>query len=116
MSDVPDRTPVVTVELQLRPQPPKGATPWFWGGGMLDFHGPRRKRGETVEVVWRAQLPSFWSMRSARVEYSKDFGWVLVVRLAHEEAKRLLAGVRWPDYVLGGSSFEPRVQEAGPRV
>jgi hypothetical protein len=82
---------------------------------MLDFHGPRRKRGETVEVVWRAELPSFWSMRSARVEYSKDFGWVLVVRLVHEEAKRLLTGVSWPDYVAGGSSpFEPRVQPRTP--
>lgn len=106
MSEVPDRTPVVTVELQLRPQPPKDSTPWFWGGGMLDFHdGPR----DYPEVVWRAELPSFWSMRSARVEYNKDFGWILVVRLTHEEAVSLLARHSWPASVEGLSGPEAMV-------
>jgi hypothetical protein len=65
---------------------------------MLDFH---QRHGRDVEVVWRAELPSFWSMRSARVEHSKDFGWVLVVRLVHEEAKRLLIRHAWPEHVAG---------------
>lgn len=99
--DVPDRTPVVTVELQLRPQPPKGSTPWFWGAGMLDFHGPRRKRGETVKVVWRAELPKGVSARCCRVRYDKDFGWVLVLRFTHDDAEALLAGLSLPRYVEG---------------
>lgn len=109
-----DRTPVVTVELQLRPQPPKGATPWFWGGGMLDFH---QHHGRDVEVVWRAELPSFWTMRSARVEHGKEFGWVLVVRLTHWEAKSLLARHGWPDYVVGnelGALPSAAVHKASP--
>jgi len=97
----PERTPIVTVELQLRPQPPNGSTPWFWGGGMLDFHSPRRKRGETVKVVWRAELPKTVQMRSARVQHVKNFGWVLVLRFTHGDAEALLAGLSLPRYVEG---------------
>ena len=92
------RTPVVTIELQLWPQPPKGSEPWFWGGGMLDFH---RCRGSEIETVWRAELPSFLTMRSARVKQAKGYGWVLEVRLVHEEAKSLLARHGWHDTVTG---------------
>lgn len=98
---VPDRSPIVTVELQLRPQPPKGSTPWFWGGGMLDFLSPHRKRGETVKVVWRAELPKATQMRSARVQYVREFGWVLVLRFTHDEAEALLAGLSLPWCVEG---------------
>jgi hypothetical protein len=94
----PWRTPVVTVELQLRPQPPKGATPWFWGAGMLDFHVRERRQ---VRVVWRAELPDMATMRSARVEQVKDFGWVLVLRFTHDEARDMLDHVSLPDYLEG---------------
>ena len=68
---------------------------------MLDFHGPRRKRGETVKVVWRAELPKALSDRSCRVQYLKEFGWVLVVRFTHEDAEAILAGWLWVGYVEG---------------
>ena len=96
--DVSERTPIVTVELQLRPQPPKGSTPWFWDGGMLDFHERERR---DVKVVWRAELPKSVRLRSARVQQHKDFGWVLVLRFTHADAEALLAGLSLPKCVEG---------------
>lgn len=88
-----ERTPVVTVELHLQPQPPKDAHPWFWGAGMLDFL-------RDSEVVWRAELPLAVRDRSASVKIS-EFGWVLVLRLMHEDTTELLTGLDLPRYVEG---------------
>ncbi|HVH53031.1 MAG TPA: hypothetical protein VNA32_02750 [Actinomycetota bacterium] len=101
--DIQDRTPVVTVELQLRPQPPKGSTPWFWGGGMLDFHQRRRRR---TEIVWRAELPGFVRDCAARVVQDPDYGWLLMVRYRHAHARMLLAGVGLPECVEGQEAPE----------
>jgi hypothetical protein len=91
---------VVTVELQLRPPPPKDSHPWFWGAGMLDFL-------RDSEVVWRAELPLSARDRSAQVEHRGEFGWVLVLRFTHEGAERLLAGLDLPRHVEGELAPKP---------
>lgn len=63
---------------------------------MLDF-----LKGRDSEVVWRAELPLAVRNRSAEVEQRGEFGWVLVLRLTHEAAEKMLAGLDLPRHVEG---------------
>jgi hypothetical protein len=93
----PERTPIVFVELQLRPDPPLGSEPYFWGTGMLDFLLDGR-------TVWRAELPLYGPSGSslpAHVQRQNGYGWVLVLRYSHSDAWRVLDGLGLPDHVAG---------------
>lgn len=82
------RTPVVTIELQLWPQPPDGTLPYFWGNSDLAFRYP----GPPWEHAWEQNLADVTglSSESARVECKPPFGWVLILTLTHDKARRLL--------------------------
>lgn len=94
MSDLPDRTPMVFMELQLRPAPPSESEPYFWGDGMLDF----RLGGSTV---WRGQLPTHMieASRPSHVEKRDGYGWVLVLCYSHDVARRVLKSLGLPSFI-----------------
>jgi hypothetical protein len=80
------RTPIVTVELQLWPPPPPTASPWWWGHHMLSFYDEERKevwRRQFVHEAGKLDLP----MSVRRTHAS---GWVLVLELTHDRARRAL--------------------------
>lgn len=98
-----DRSPLVRIELQLRPHPPKDATPLFHGLSDLTF------RDANGRVVWDQRLPELThrSSWSARVELVDDT-WVLVLTLLHEKAKTALDAMGLPYFVAedGNYSFQ----------
>ena len=81
------RTPLVTIELQLWPQPPEGTEPYWFGNSDLAF----RHRYDPTHV-WEQNFADLTglSSESARVECKPPFGWVLVLTLTHDKARRLL--------------------------
>lgn len=98
---VHDRTPMVTIELQLRPSPPDDARPHWWGNGMLWFYdGPARAEGRIVKV-WEQDLGELTGQasRPAKVERRDGFGWVLVLALTHDRARDALAALHLPAVV-----------------
>ncbi|MES1975863.1 MAG: hypothetical protein V4472_25675 [Pseudomonadota bacterium] len=92
----PDRTPIITVELQLRPSPPEDARPYWWGLGHLDFWDADHR-----ERVWRGQAAPWNLIGSgpARVEVRPGFGWVVVVTFSHDKAKRILGREGMPAFI-----------------
>lgn len=99
-----DRSPLLRIELQLRPHPPKDATPLFHGLSDLTF------RDADGNVVWDQRLPELThrSSWSARVELADDDTWVLVLTLLHDKAKRALDAMGLPHFVAedGNYSFQ----------
>jgi len=89
-----DRSPIVRIELQLRPQPPKGSTPWWCYWDTLLFYD------DQVKTVWEQKIPiSRLPSGAARVEYKGDqFGWVLVLEFLHEKAEHALKTLGLSDY------------------
>lgn len=101
MSGAYDRTPIVKIELQLRPSPPDDAKPYWYGYGSLCFYdGPAYAEGRVVKV-WDSDLHELTerSSWSAKVERREGSGWVLVLRLAHTKAREALAALHLPDFV-----------------
>jgi hypothetical protein len=109
---VNNRSPMVTIELQLRPSPPADARPYWWGYGMLSFyqlvpvehppHVAEHRGHETRPLkVWEADLHELTarSTWSAKVEHRDGFGWVLVLRLLHDKARAALAALNLPENV-----------------
>lgn len=95
-----NRTPMITIELQLRPHVPEDARPWWWGNSTLSFRGPD---GETI---WERDLSLFTgrSSRSARVKKVPGFGWVLVLELPHDKARDALAALGMPECIGGAET------------
>lgn len=87
------RTPIITIELQLCPPPPEDAEPYWWGSHRLTF----RRHGQPV---WEAHIPEAdWSKgRTAYVRMEHGYGWVLVLTLMHDDAKKILDGLALPYY------------------
>lgn len=85
MNEVYDRTPVITIELQLRPYVPDEAEPYWYLDHVLVFrvHG---------RPVWEARIPEAERStgRTAYVKRVHGSGWVLVLTLMHDKAKELL--------------------------
>lgn len=93
-----ERTPMVFIELQLRPSPPPGAMPYWWGNHDLKF----RFHGETV---WEGHVEcAAYSSAGARVVERPGFGWVVILELAHDKARDALAKLGLPNFVEGVSS------------
>lgn len=86
---------MVTIELQPWPQPPEGTEPYWFGNSDLAFRYPY---SNPPVHVWEQNLGDLTarSSWSARVECKPPFGWVLVLRLTHEKAVRLLAAAGIP--------------------
>jgi hypothetical protein len=85
---------MIFVELQLRPSPPEGAVPYFWGVSTLTFY-----TSYGGEKIWEADLSPLPYPK--HVEKRDGFGWVLVLEYTHEDAKRVLAGMGLPECVVG---------------
>lgn len=85
------RSPIVTIELQVWPQPPDEPhlEPYWFGASTLAF----RKRFAPWEHVWEQQFIDLPGIK--KVVYKPNFGWVIVIELMHDPARRLLgrAGV-----------------------
>ena len=98
-----DRTPFVTVELQLRPQPPPGARPYWWGYGKLTFYvEPVHERvwdGDFADLVGRGS-------HAMRVREDLSFGWILVLTFTHDKARAILSGMNLPDFAAGRLAVE----------
>jgi len=92
------RTIIIKFSRQLRPQPPKGSHPYWWGIGDLDFI----KNGK---VVWHQEIPeasNFYNknfydwlkvpriyLNGCQVEHDKDWGWILKFEASHQEAHKI---------------------------
>jgi hypothetical protein len=100
------RSPIVTVELQLWPPPPKTATPYWWGIDTLTFYR-RGMDGDVHGKVWERNFEGIHNPfgaaerehRSASVRLDKAYGWILVLKVSHGSARRILEGrvpESWP--------------------
>lgn len=100
------RSPIIKIELQLRPTVPDDAEPYWWGNHRLTF----RKHGRPV---WEADIPeAAWSTgRCAYVRHEPGFGWVLVLTLMHDKAREVLGRLALPDHA--GSPDAPREKRPG---
>lgn len=78
-----ERTPMVTVEIQLRPPVPLEAAPWWHGYHQLTFR-------ESGRVVWEGTVDCA-ELAPAHVEPRPGFGWVLVLNFTHDQARAILA-------------------------
>ena len=92
------RTIIIEFSRQLRPQPPKNSHPYWWGIGDLDFIKNGKK-------VWHQEIPEastffkegFYSwvkvpriyFGTCKVEYDKDWGWILKFQISHQEAHKI---------------------------
>lgn len=97
LPQVPDRTAIVTVEIQLRPGIPENASPWWHGYHQLTFH-------HKGEKVWTGTIEcANLGSESARVDQRPGFGWVLILMFKHEKAQAILAGKGpvLPDHIDG---------------
>jgi hypothetical protein len=93
-----DRTPIITVELQLRPSPPENARPYWWGVHMLDFFDADDR------LIWRQRVDeAAYSSHAARVRGCAG-GWVLVLTFTHDRAKHALRSMLLPDFIGPGEA------------
>ena len=92
------RTIIIEFSRQLRPQPPKNSHPYWWGIGDLDFFKDGKK-------VWHQEIPeasNFFKQQfynwlkvpriyfgTCKVEYDKDWGWILKFQVSHQEAHKI---------------------------
>jgi hypothetical protein len=53
------------------------------------------------KTVWRAELPPGAGRSPAHVDKRDGYGWVLVLRYSHSDARRVLDGLGLPDHVAG---------------
>ena len=92
------RTIIIEFSRQLRPQPPVGSTPYWWGLCDLSFY----KNGKEV---WHQEIPeasnffkkNFYDwlnvpriyLSGYSVKYEKPWGWILHFQLSHKEAHKI---------------------------
>lgn len=84
------RTPIVRVELQLWPQPPKDARPYFCLVDTLIFYD------DDMNQIWRQRLPFLSGLhpdhpRSIDLDHDDHFGWIITLTYTHDDARDLLA-------------------------
>jgi len=109
IKDIPKRTPMIRVELQLDPPVPTRYVPYWWGYHNLKFHPP----GRPEQAIWQGEfewLRRFDAGRSVtvRVEKTREFGWILVAEIWHEKAKEILSVVGIPERATGERVSRPR--------
>lgn len=91
-----ERTPIVTIELQLRPWVPEHLRPYWWGNGTLSF---KNDDGETVREFNLSDV-CYRGSESAMVrKVDGGYGWVLVLRLKHDKARAILDEQVFPHFV-----------------
>jgi len=82
------RTQLIVFERQLWPQPPYGASPYWWGLGRLSFYKDRKE-------VWQQKIPEAdfdfnpLNLTDMQVFRSKKWGWILTFRASHETAQKI---------------------------
>lgn len=87
------RAPMVTFEVPLHPPVPDTARPYWWGCGTLTF------RDERNRVVWEGTFdhPEGY----CRVEHRPGFGWIIVLTVRHDQARKVMAAAGIADKVDG---------------
>lgn len=85
------RTVTIEFTRQLRPQPPKNSCPhWCYINTLLFYQNGAKE-------VWSQEVPeasyefkglknSLFSVSGMRVEYDKQWGWLLKFQMSHKEA------------------------------
>lgn len=87
------RAPSVEVVLHLWPQPPRGASPHWWGLHDLTFYD------KDAGPVWHRQFPEVeGTSYAAEVFEHRTFGWCIRLTFTHDKAAPALAalGLRNP--------------------
>jgi len=118
IQEIHRRTPMITIELQLWPQPPpKGkVAPYWWGLHRLTFYEiDERGRyvlaedGRSYKHVWDREFPELdyeWaggreglgpgmkpripSASLGEIRFDDRFGWVLIMEVLHDRARFIL--------------------------
>ena len=88
------RTPIVRIEIQPSPPVPIDAMPYWWGYNMLKFYPP----GKPLEKIWEREIVELrqFEKASARCEKNERFGWIIVIEISHDEARKALGLLGFP--------------------
>lgn len=95
-------TPVITIELQLWPPPPRNAKPHWWGLHDLTFYEtdasgrlvPRGDGSNMFKEAWHRRIPeAAISSPLASVRLDANRGWLLRLHLTHNAARRVLDAI-----------------------
>lgn len=92
-SELYPRAPMVTFEVPLHPPVPDSARPYWWGNSTLTF------RDEQNRVVWEGTFPH--PEGYCRVERRRSFGWIIVLTVRHDRARKVMAAAGIADRVTG---------------
>lgn len=88
------RTPIVRIEIQPSPPVPLDAVPYWWGYNMLKFYPP----GKPLEKIWEREIVELRQFEKATARCEKDarFGWLIVIEISHDEARKALGLIGFP--------------------
>ncbi len=88
------RTVTIEVTRQLWPQPPRNSRPyWCYINTLLFYRGPKEVWSQEIPEAshffkgnFNWAVPSKFNLVYMRVEYDKQWGWLLKFQMSHKEA------------------------------